>query len=143
MLFSTISALRPALPYALITSAGHYVPTYAFEDVNVPPSVEITKYYSKDDVENITRELEEAQGLGPAAAEEWSKGLEVRGQKRMRTAENWERWEVKYQWWRDHQGSRKSISSVAQASPAYHAPARSPARHIPSPLKHSILPPCK
>jgi hypothetical protein len=105
--------------------------------------VEITKHYYKDQVDQITQELEQAQGRGPAAAEEWSKGLEFRGKKRMRTAETWERWEIKFQLWLNQSAQNRSISSVTPASSAYRRPSGSPARHIPSPLKHSFLPPCK
>ena len=65
--------------------------------------MEIGKYYYKHHVDEIAKELNEALALGPAAAEEWSKGLGPRGEGSLRVAEAWERWEVKYRWWRDYE----------------------------------------
>ena len=85
-------------------------------------------------MEEITQELNEALALGPAAAEEWFKGLEVRGKQRMRVAETWERWCIKYK-------DAKRASSVAR-SPAV-APrklSKSPKRQTVSPIIHAPVP---
>ena len=106
-----------------------------------PVGVEIGKYYYKPHVESIGAELDEALALGPAAAEEWSKGLEARGRDRMKLAENWERWEVKYQWWADHHRSKPAAS--ATPSPAQSSlieTARSPPHHAPSPIIYAPIP---
>ena len=85
-------------------------------------------------MEEITQELNEALALGPAAAEEWFKGLEARGKQRMRVAETWERWCIKYK-------DAKRASSVAR-SPAV-APrklSKSPKRQTVSPIIHAPVP---
>ncbi|EAT87860.2 hypothetical protein SNOG_04100 [Parastagonospora nodorum SN15] len=93
LLFSAASALRPALPFALITNEHNYIPAHILQSANTPPDVEIGKYYYKIHVEEITHELNHALSLGTAAAEEWSKGLDAKGRERMKVADNWERWE--------------------------------------------------
>lgn len=131
LLFSqTASALRPGLPFALITKDGHHVPAHVVQSKTPPLHVEIGKYYYKAQVEEMTRELDEALSLGPAAAEEWSKGLEARGKERMKIAENWERWQGKYR-----SESKKHAASVAVAAPF----SRSPVRHS-SPVIHTPIP---
>lgn len=85
----------------------------------------------------MTAELNHALSLGPAAAEEWSKGLEARGKERMRLAENWERWEVKYQWWENHQQPKR----LSSATPSLQKePSKSPVRQITSPIIHAPVP---
>ncbi|KAF2200406.1 hypothetical protein GQ43DRAFT_418066 [Delitschia confertaspora ATCC 74209] len=141
LLLSAVSALRPALPFALITSDGHYIPVHILQNANLPPDIEITKYYYKEHVGEIARELEQAQSRGPGAAEEWFKGLDVRGKKRMRTVDTWEHWEVKYQSWLNHQQPKNAISSRASPTPICHPSTASPSRHIPSPLKTYVQSP--
>lgn len=106
-----------------------------------PAGVEIAKYYYKAHVEETSNELNEALALGNAAAEEWAKGLEARGNERMKLAENWERWEIKYQWWSDHQ--RIKPGSSATPSPAqttFNELVTSPTQHAPSPVIHAPIP---
>ncbi|KAF2648339.1 hypothetical protein K491DRAFT_642688 [Lophiostoma macrostomum CBS 122681] len=139
LLFSAASALRPALPFAFITNDQHYIPAYTLQAATTPAGVDIVKYYYKPHVAEITRELEQALSLGPAAAEEWSKGLEARGKERCKVAENWERWEVKYQWWREHQDSKRATSAPSPAS-THQRLTRSPSRRAPSPIIHAPTP---
>ncbi|KAF2278220.1 uncharacterized protein EI97DRAFT_431486 [Westerdykella ornata] len=124
LLFSNASALRPALPFALITSDANYIPAYTLQAATTPAHVEISKYYYKPHVVELTEELERALSLGPAAAEEWYKGLEVRGKDRMKCYENWERWEVKYQWWEKHQATKTTPPTTSLA------PRNSPRRRL-------------
>lgn len=97
--------------------------------MTLPPNIEITKYYYKEHVEEISKELEQAQSLGAAAAEEWSKGLESRGKERMKSSENWERWELKYQWWLNHQDTKRGPTAVSLPSPNDFQETGSPFRH--------------
>ena len=123
---SVASALRPALPFAFITSDQNYIPVYLLQDTNLPPNVEVTKYYYKQHIQSITQELEEAQSRGPAAAEEWSKGLDTRGKERMKSSESWERWDVKFQWWLDHQEPRRSVPAPPVPQPVQYRPPPEP-----------------
>ncbi|CAI6332198.1 unnamed protein product [Periconia digitata] len=143
LLFSSASALRPALPFALITSDHHYVPAYTLQAATTPPGLEISKFYYKKHVEDIEKELKDALSLGSGAAEEWSKGLEARGIECMRVVEQWERWEVKYQWWTTHHGPKQATSAALDlSSTASTLPEKpkSPARQPSSPVIHSPVP---
>ncbi|KAF2636601.1 hypothetical protein P280DRAFT_521902 [Massarina eburnea CBS 473.64] len=142
LLFSpTASALRPALPFAFVTNDYNYIPAYTLQVATTPAGVEIVKYYYRKHVDGIVAEFNDALGRGNAAVEEWSKGLEARGNERMKMAEHWERWEVKYQWWRDHHPHR-----CASQSPA---PAPAPDKHNhnnnkePSPVIYAPVPATK
>ncbi|PZD37280.1 hypothetical protein A1F97_07725 [Pyrenophora tritici-repentis] len=144
LLFSTASAVRPALPFALLTNDQHYIAAYTLQSATTPADVEIAKYYYKNDVQDMTQELNEALGRGPAAAEEWAKGLEARGRERMKLAENWERWEVKNQWWEQHnEGKRAASAAPSQPATSHKRPSRSPPRRTPSPIIHAPIPASK
>ncbi len=90
------SFLVPALPFALLTPQWHVIPSTALQNSPPPPTLHMTKYYYKPDIESIKRELEDVKGLGPAATEEWIKGMDRVGKDRMAEAARWERWEAKY-----------------------------------------------
>ncbi|KAF2035974.1 hypothetical protein EK21DRAFT_53471 [Setomelanomma holmii] len=136
LLFSTASALRPALPFTLITKDKHYIPAHHLQTTTTPPEVEIGKYYSKKHVEDITQDLNDALSLGPAAAEEWSKGLDAKGKERMKVAENWERWET-----RDQQEQQRQATAVLSDATRLHKEAsQSPPRQPPSPIIHTPVP---
>ncbi|KAJ4345440.1 uncharacterized protein N0V89_011570 [Didymosphaeria variabile] len=145
LLFSNVSALRPALPYAFLTNDRNYVPAYLLQSMVIPAGVEIVKYYYKPHVEDISREVNEALALGPAAAEEWSKGLEARGNERMKLAENWGRWEDKYQSWSAHNDTKSAASTTpAPAQSSLNELGRfSPAQHAPSLVVHAPIPASK
>ncbi|KAF1934886.1 hypothetical protein EJ02DRAFT_439596 [Clathrospora elynae] len=141
LLVSAASALRPALPFALLTNDQHYVTTSTLQSSTIPAAVEIAKFYLKKHVEEITQDLDEALSHGPAAAEEWLKGLEARGKKRMRVAENWERWEVKYQSMEEHNDARRTASTTSSLAATPHKePFKSPPRRTPSPVIHAPVP---
>ncbi|KAH7123712.1 hypothetical protein B0J11DRAFT_529690 [Dendryphion nanum] len=64
----------------------------------------------------------------------------------MKTAENWERWEVKFQWWRDHQEPKQSAPIPSLPGPVQQQqqqPTKSPPRHAPSPIIHAPVPASK
>lgn len=58
----------------------------------IPPTGQITKVYWPEQMENIKGELEAVKELGAAAAEEWFKGLEIRGKHALADASRWEKW---------------------------------------------------
>ncbi|KAF1949485.1 hypothetical protein CC80DRAFT_484454 [Byssothecium circinans] len=144
LLFSSASALRHALPFAFVTNDYNYIPAYTLQAATTPATVDIVKYYHEKHVEDIRKELNEALGLGSAAAEEWSKGLEARGSERMRTAENWERWEVKYEWWSDHHEPNRAASippvALSPAPVSRKETSQSPVRQGASPVIYAPVP---
>lgn len=89
------TSLIPGLPFALFTDAMHYVPYTALESKQVPSSVGVTKWYYKPDVDRLLRSLEETRALGPAAVEEWIKGLETAGRDSLKKSNGWELWEAR------------------------------------------------
>ncbi|KAF4535191.1 F-box domain cyclin-containing protein [Lasiodiplodia theobromae] len=62
---------------------------------SIPPSITWSKWYYREHVQDINREFEEVRALGPAAGEEWFKGLDDIGRGKIADAERWERWERK------------------------------------------------
>ncbi|KAF2847672.1 hypothetical protein T440DRAFT_501055 [Plenodomus tracheiphilus IPT5] len=144
LLFSAASALRPALPFVLLTNDHHYITAYTLQSATTPADIVIGKYYYKEHVTEIAQELADALSLGSAAAEEWSKGLEARGRDRMRVAENWERWEVKHHWWEEHQDTKRATSAApSTAATSHREGTRSPPRHASSPVIHAPVPASK
>ncbi|CBX95730.1 predicted protein [Plenodomus lingam JN3] len=144
LLFSAASALRPALPFVLLTDDHHYITAYTLQTATTPADVVIGKYYYKKHVDDISQELADALSLGAAAAEEWSKGLEARGKERMRIAENWERWEVKHRWWEEHHDAKRATSAApSTAATSHREPTKSPPRQLSSPVIHAPVPASK
>ncbi|KAF2751026.1 hypothetical protein M011DRAFT_417564 [Sporormia fimetaria CBS 119925] len=128
LLLSTASALAPGLPCIFLTQEGHYIPAYQLESSTTPAQMEIRKLYYNPHVEAISKELQDALGLGQAAAEEWYKGLEERSKEAMKAAERWEQWEVRYQWWKNQEQTRREQSAAPSttSSLSYSRPKRSP-----------------
>jgi hypothetical protein len=55
----------------------------------------MTKYYYKPHIDELMRKFEEVKLLGSAALEEWIKGLEGEGRRKIADAARWEHWEVR------------------------------------------------
>lgn len=95
LIFSTCpTALMPGLPFALFTDDMHYVPYKALESKQIPSSVGVTKRYYKPDVDRLMQSLEATRTLGPAAVEEWIKGLETARKDSLKKSQSWELWEA-------------------------------------------------
>ncbi|KAL6703046.1 hypothetical protein ACN47E_010253 [Coniothyrium glycines] len=139
LLFSAASALRPALPFALLTSDTHYVPAATLHSVTIPAHIDLAKYYYRQHVADITADLQDALARGTAAAEEWAKGLEARGNARMKLAENWERWEVRHQLLQEHRDEKPALAATSPRPPPTSPPqrTRSPVIHAPTPAAPS------
>ncbi|KAI9740536.1 MAG: hypothetical protein M1834_005117 [Cirrosporium novae-zelandiae] len=90
---TTPSFLLPALPFALITPAMHVVSPETIRSSDTPSDVVMTKYYLKEHIDDVKKELEEVKGMGTGTAEEFMKGLEQRGKDKMTDAARWEQWE--------------------------------------------------
>jgi hypothetical protein len=82
------------LPFVFLTNELHVLPLATLQSGQPPPSIQITKNYFRQDLEEIQREFSEVQTMGSATAEEWVKGLEDRGRERKNDAARWERWDL-------------------------------------------------
>jgi len=83
-----------ALAFVFITNELHVVSSATLQCGQQPPAIQITKHFSKSQVDKIKKEFEEVKVLGSATVEEWLKGLDGRGQERRNDAARWERWEM-------------------------------------------------
>ncbi|EHK40639.1 hypothetical protein TRIATDRAFT_31581 [Trichoderma atroviride IMI 206040] len=89
---STPSVLIPGLPMAFLTADLNVVYTQSIKTTQVPTSVPLTRIYWPTQVESLRLEFEDVKRFGPAAAEEWIKGLEARGADAIHKASRWEKW---------------------------------------------------
>jgi hypothetical protein len=87
------SPLLAALPFVFLTDDLHVVTSTDLQGSQLPANVQITKYFSKSQVNEIKAEFFEVQAMGPGTAEEWVKGLDSRGKAKRNDAAKWERWE--------------------------------------------------
>ncbi|KAK2867834.1 hypothetical protein FQN49_003420, partial [Arthroderma sp. PD_2] len=96
LLFSTTlpSVLVPALPFAFLTPSLHYVSSVSLRGSQPPVGMVLSKHFLKAQVEELKSRFEEVKALGPAAAEEWMKGLEGNGKEKIADAARWEQWEL-------------------------------------------------
>ncbi|KAF5536163.1 hypothetical protein FPHYL_13038 [Fusarium phyllophilum] len=86
------SVLLPALPPVLVDADMHVIHPRAIQAGTVPPHIQVTKFFWSEHVEQIKLEFENVKALGSAAAEEWIKGLEIRGKQALADASRWEKW---------------------------------------------------
>lgn len=94
MLLSTSipSVLIPGLPMAFLTPNLNVIYTQSIRTTQVPTSIPLTRIYWPTQVESLQSEFEDIKRFGPAAAEEWIKGLESRGADAIHEASRWEKW---------------------------------------------------
>lgn len=92
-MMSDASALRPALSFAFLTQSLQYVPQYRWRD-SVTHDLDLQKYYYAPEITLLQQEAASVQALGAAAAEEWLKGLQSRGQFTQSFATRCEAWEL-------------------------------------------------
>lgn len=93
-MFSTSSALMPGLPFAFFTPSLNFVTSLTLRSLTPPPTLQLTKYYFRPQIDELRQKLEEAKALSLAAAEEWYKGLEMSGKELLADAARWEQWET-------------------------------------------------
>ncbi|KAG9507029.1 hypothetical protein J7337_000577 [Fusarium musae] len=86
------SVLLPALPPVLVDADMHVIHPRVIQAGTVPPHIQVTKLFWSEHVEQIKLEFENVKALGSAAAEEWIKGLEIRGKQALADASRWEKW---------------------------------------------------
>lgn len=68
------------------------IPPRAMQTGAHPPNAHVTKLFWAEHVEQVKTEFESVKSLGSAAAEEWIKGLEIRGKQVLVDASRWEKW---------------------------------------------------
>nr|POF26293.1 hypothetical protein CFP56_22442 [Quercus suber] len=94
ILQSKASSLRAGLPWAFRTADAHYVLDLVRQlPGGIPSHLHVNKVYYSRDVTAIVRDWDEVKEFGDGAAEEWRKGLPLKGKERMTDASRWERWE--------------------------------------------------
>ncbi|CAG7562195.1 unnamed protein product [Fusarium equiseti] len=86
------SFLLPALPPVLVDGDMHAIPPRAMQAGAISSNTQVTKLFWAEHVEQVKAEFESVKALGPAAAEEWIKGLEIRGKQILVDASRWEKW---------------------------------------------------
>ncbi|KAI5462998.1 hypothetical protein BGZ63DRAFT_402344 [Mariannaea sp. PMI_226] len=88
------SVILSALPPVVITKEGHIIPGRGLRvgDSYLPHGW--TRLFWPNQVEAITQEYEAVHTLGPAAAEEWMKGLTDRGHRTIADGARWENWNL-------------------------------------------------
>ncbi|KAF7560958.1 hypothetical protein G7046_g3153 [Stylonectria norvegica] len=85
------SVLLPALPAIFITDQLHVVSSQAMQTGTLP---QLTKVFWNDHLDQIKLDFEAVKMLGSAAAEEWLKGLELRGKRTLTDVSRWEKWDL-------------------------------------------------
>jgi hypothetical protein len=88
------SLLMPAIPFVFVTNELHVLSSATLQSGQHPPSIHITKYFSKSQIAAVKQEFEEVKAMDSAAVEEWLKGLDDRGKSHRRDAGRWEKLEV-------------------------------------------------
>ncbi|KIW65536.1 hypothetical protein PV04_07790 [Phialophora macrospora] len=94
LVFSSSSALRSGLPFAILTPEMNYIPSSVLLHRAPPPHIELIKYYFRPQVEELERRFHSVEALGTATLGEWKKGLETSGQERNADATRFEQWEL-------------------------------------------------
>lgn len=84
----------PALPFVFFTNELHILPPTTLQNIQPPPTIEITKHFFQSHIEEIKSEFSQVQSLGTATTEEWIKGLEERGKEWRSDVGRWEKWEM-------------------------------------------------
>ncbi|EXV01205.1 F-box-like domain protein [Metarhizium robertsii] len=91
---STPSALLPGLPMVFLSQENHVVPPHVLVSTTSLSHAQPIKVFWNEQIENIKSAFEDAKGLGPAAAEEWIKGLGQEGKRCLADVARWERWHI-------------------------------------------------
>ncbi|EXJ74281.1 uncharacterized protein A1O5_02577 [Cladophialophora psammophila CBS 110553] len=94
LLVSTYSALRPGLPFAILTQELNYIPSQLIQQKSPPPHLELIKYYFRPQLEELQSDFHDVKALGAATVAEWYKGLETLGQQSNADAARFEQWEL-------------------------------------------------
>jgi hypothetical protein len=93
VLLSSQSILLQGLPFAVFTPSLNYVTSVTLRQTQPPARLQLTKYYFQPQIEELDRRQSEVRTLGPAATQEWYKGLEAHGKTQLADAARFEKWE--------------------------------------------------
>lgn len=88
------SVLLPALPVVFLTEKLGIIPPQLIQAGTTSSQSPVTKVFWPDHLQKIKSEFEGVKLLGSAAAEEWLKGLEIRGKQALADASRWEKWDL-------------------------------------------------
>lgn len=71
------------------------VSSVTLRSTNIPPDLHlsISKYYFNPEIDSLMDEFHHVESLGAAALEEWIKGLQSLGKRKLGDAFRWEQWE--------------------------------------------------
>lgn len=132
-MFSPSSVLMPGLPYAFFTPSLNFVTSVSLRTTG-PANLQLTKYFFQLQIDQLSRELDEAKLLGIAAAQEWHKGLEKLGKDRLSDAFKWEQWEssVGYRSLLTQQNTPSTTMELSLNEP------QQPVAHVPSSTAHGM-----
>ncbi|KAI1807692.1 hypothetical protein F4811DRAFT_573996 [Daldinia bambusicola] len=92
LLSSTPSLLTSALPFTFMTNEKRIISPDALQKGVAQPGMQVTKIYLSEHVEKLKQEFLSAKSMGGATAEEWLKGLEIRGKELLNDSMRWEKW---------------------------------------------------
>lgn len=71
-----------------------YVPPVVLQQMDRPPRLQLSKCYYIPQLEELKMQMKDVEALGPAAAEEWYKGLEDVGRRLNADATRLDQWEL-------------------------------------------------
>ncbi|KAL9110070.1 MAG: hypothetical protein Q9227_005409 [Pyrenula ochraceoflavens] len=95
LLFSAVpSVLIPGVPFAFFTPSFDYVTALTLRNTSPPPDKQLTKFYFQAHLDDTMQKFADVKAMGPAAADEWFKGLENTGKEKLADAARWEQWEA-------------------------------------------------
>jgi hypothetical protein len=93
LLFSSASALLPALPFYFMTPELHIVPALSVQSGNIDPSLQVLKYYFQSHVREVQEDFHNLKKRGSHVAEEWFRTVEAKGKDILVDVLKWEKWE--------------------------------------------------
>lgn len=88
------SPLLAAVPFIFLTTSAKVITATALRVVTPPATLQMTKFFYKNHLDDLKDQFEKVKARGGAATEEWFKGLQGEGGRRMADAARWERWEL-------------------------------------------------
>lgn len=71
----------------------HVLSSVALRVADIPTDLQLSKYYSNLEIDQLMNKFHHVKSLGPAVLEEWMKGLESMGKRKLSDAARWEQWE--------------------------------------------------
>ncbi|KAL2199760.1 hypothetical protein P885DRAFT_66673 [Corynascus similis CBS 632.67] len=91
---SVPAAIIPALPFVFLTQDREVFSPTTLEASHSPTDLQLTKLFSKSDIEALLKEFLQVKEMGQGTVAEWLKGLPGRGTDLRHEAAKWEKWEL-------------------------------------------------